>query len=371
MITRRGFLLLAAGITTMAVLRGVGLSPEDLLENEKDVIAGRIGIFGSGLVRLDADGITLNAEEGGVAGTVIKWIKPSDGTYVGQVFAFDDSGLYTATLQAGADNNNSAKLALEAWYSTSQKATLNLLTNDTNSWAQMGGDGFEGFSVSDGSTFLAEALLHLRGTAPTTLWQDSTSSAKSLLLTVDGNKGIFSEVGGAADNLLALDLANARVGIGTDSPQRLLHLKAANSSAATLVALDDTDSTDGNGSVISWRATTTGAGAADFQQLSAIQGTAVTHDHATRKGRLDFATADAGTSTNRVQIDSRGLVVVSGHALHVGSNQVIGARQTGWTAATGTPTRSSFATGSVTLPQLAERVKALIDDLMTHGAIGA
>lgn len=36
-----------------------------------------------------------------------------------------------------------------------------------------------------------------------------------------------------------------------------------------------------------------------------------------------------------------------------------------WAAATGTATRTTFATGSVTLSQLAERVKALIDDLQT------
>jgi hypothetical protein len=34
-----------------------------------------------------------------------------------------------------------------------------------------------------------------------------------------------------------------------------------------------------------------------------------------------------------------------------------------WGAPTGTATRTTFATGSVTLPQLAERVKALIDDI--------
>lgn len=56
--------------------------------------------------------------------------------------------------------------------------------------------------------------------------------------------------------------------------------------------------------------------------------------------------------------------------LKVGSNQVVTARQTGWTAATGTATRGTFATGSVTLPDLAERVKALIDDMTTHGLIG-
>lgn len=51
--------------------------------------------------------------------------------------------------------------------------------------------------------------------------------------------------------------------------------------------------------------------------------------------------------------------------------QVLNARKTGWGAPTGTATRTTFATGTVTLAQLAERVKALIDDLTLHGMIGA
>lgn len=51
--------------------------------------------------------------------------------------------------------------------------------------------------------------------------------------------------------------------------------------------------------------------------------------------------------------------------------QVLGTRKTGWAAPTGTATRSAFATSTVTLSQLAERVKALIDDMTSHGAIGA
>jgi hypothetical protein len=51
--------------------------------------------------------------------------------------------------------------------------------------------------------------------------------------------------------------------------------------------------------------------------------------------------------------------------------QVLGSRRTGWGAPTGTATRTTFATSTVTLAQLAERVKALVDDLTTHGLIGA
>jgi len=57
-------------------------------------------------------------------------------------------------------------------------------------------------------------------------------------------------------------------------------------------------------------------------------------------------------------------------ALQVNNVQVVSARRTGWTAATGTETRSTFATSTVTLPQLAERVAAIIDDLTAHGLIG-
>lgn len=55
----------------------------------------------------------------------------------------------------------------------------------------------------------------------------------------------------------------------------------------------------------------------------------------------------------------------------VGTLTVVGSRKVGWGAPTGTATRTTFATGSVTLVQLAERVKALIDDHTAHGLIGA
>lgn len=42
----------------------------------------------------------------------------------------------------------------------------------------------------------------------------------------------------------------------------------------------------------------------------------------------------------------------------------------GWTAATGIANRTTFDTATVTLPNLAARVKALLDDLLTKGTIG-
>jgi hypothetical protein len=55
----------------------------------------------------------------------------------------------------------------------------------------------------------------------------------------------------------------------------------------------------------------------------------------------------------------------------VESNTWVGSINTvaGWAAATGTASRTTFATSTVTTAQLAEKVKALIDDLTTLGIL--
>ena len=79
-------------------------------------------------------------------------------------------------------------------------------------------------------------------------------------------------------------------------------------------------------------------------------------------------TTDDGTNKLRV---SGGVTVDTGNSYKVNDVAVVGVRKTGWAAATGTATRTTFATTTVTTEQLAQRVKALIDDLISHGLIGA
>ena len=50
---------------------------------------------------------------------------------------------------------------------------------------------------------------------------------------------------------------------------------------------------------------------------------------------------------------------------------MVGSRVTGWGAPTGTANRAAFDTGAISINQLAQRVKALIDDLRAHGLIGS
>lgn len=73
---------------------------------------------------------------------------------------------------------------------------------------------------------------------------------------------------------------------------------------------------------------------------------------------LEFSSTEAYANFNNLGI-------------RVNGEQVIAPRRTGWGSPTGTATRSSFATGTATVTQVAERLKALIDDLTSHGLIGA
>jgi hypothetical protein len=61
----------------------------------------------------------------------------------------------------------------------------------------------------------------------------------------------------------------------------------------------------------------------------------------------------------------------AGNGYKVGNVKVLGARDTGWAAMTGTPNKASiYDTGSVTLAQLAGRVAQLQASLTAHGALG-
>ena len=114
-------------------------------------------------------------------------------------------------------------------------------------------------------------------------------------------------------------------------------------------------------------------------------------DSTSMPGRLEVMTSPAGTrepvlrltinslgdvqinntiGTERLSVTGNIQVTEATNGFHVGANQVLGSRKTGWAAPTGTATRTTFVTSTVTTEQLAERVKALIDDLTTHGLIG-
>jgi hypothetical protein len=77
------------------------------------------------------------------------------------------------------------------------------------------------------------------------------------------------------------------------------------------------------------------------------------------------------TGTERLSVTGNIQLTGTSNSYKVGTNNVVGSRKTGWAAPTGTATRTTFDTATVAVADLAERVKALIDDLTSHGLIGA
>jgi hypothetical protein len=93
------------------------------------------------------------------------------------------------------------------------------------------------------------------------------------------------------------------------------------------------------------------------------------------------------TGTERISVTGNIQLTSTADSYKVGTDNVVGSRKTGWAAPTGTATRTTFATYAgqdVTDPPtetevqniddhvkvLSERLKALIDDLTSHGLIG-
>lgn len=79
--------------------------------------------------------------------------------------------------------------------------------------------------------------------------------------------------------------------------------------------------------------------------------------------------ADGGVA--RWFLDSSNGVIGCTASFNVNGTKVIGARQTGWTAPTGTALKTGFDTATATTTQLAQTLKAVIDALVAHGSIGA
>jgi hypothetical protein len=119
------------------------------------------------------------------------------------------------------------------------------------------------------------------------------------------------------------------------------------------------------------------AGAAFSGGTNPVSGTSVEIRHAGSGGSgalLSYDRTGAAykpmTYSASLHTFAQGNLDISTGFLSMAGTQVLTSRRTGWAAATGTATRSTFVTGSVTLSVLAEHVKALIDDFIAHGAIG-
>jgi hypothetical protein len=232
-------------------------------------------------------------------------------------------------------------------------------------------------------------------------WIDATHATRSVYWALN-----LTDNAAMATNVLhARGVSNGTnrdccLGIGT-IPIRPLHILTNNPVENGQCVLENSNTTDTNSSGVSFRTTSTGAGAIAQTELASIKGTFNTHNHATRTSQIKFSWFNSsvaetlfispnnvlqfvgagifGATTGNVTLRSFGgngsinLVPQGTGVVQYNSTQILTARKAGWTVATGTATRTTFDTATVTLSQLAERVKALIDDLHQtagHGLIG-
>lgn len=86
---------------------------------------------------------------------------------------------------------------------------------------------------------------------------------------------------------------------------------------------------------------------------------------------LEFVN-DANTAIIATLSDTGSLNLQVGQNYAINNTQVVGSRDTGWAAMTGTANKAtSYDSATITLVQLAQRVKSLQDALTTHGLLGA
>lgn len=162
------------------------------------------------------------------------------------------------------------------------------------------------------------------------------------VLTVDGSGSVTSTntsaVTAAAVTVATTTLASTGTAAASFAARHLYQLHDAGGTLSDAVALD-----------AKWTTATAGAEEAAYEvRLS-------------KAGTLTLSLTAAPTYLN---------IHDAAGQLRINGTKVMGPRITGWSAPTGTATRSTFDTTTVTLQALAERVKALIDDGFAHGSLG-
>jgi hypothetical protein len=92
-------------------------------------------------------------------------------------------------------------------------------------------------------------------------------------------------------------------------------------------------------------------------------------------GATSFAIRNNADSANNLIINNAGTANFAGAspAIQIAGTQVVGARVTGWDVPTSSAagSRGNYDINTITLPQLAQQVDWLIEDLKTHGLLGA
>lgn len=197
-------------------------------------------------------------------------------------------------------------------------------------------------SSTDSPTFTTQVTIS--GAAPALIFTDTTASAKGLTILVDANIADLRESAGASGSLMALDLANNRVGIGTNAPGSQLHTKLTDSATTTA----STQRTKGHNSSGTPAA---GFGTTDAWQLASsttadqsvydVTASWATATHASRKGRVTHSVYDTAIR-ECLRLEASGSAAMIGFlgatASAASASPDVGTALVTFGLATGTPT---------------------------------
>ncbi len=259
---------------------------------------------------------------------------------------------FRATNATGSSYTNGIDMSLGVY----DASALRLGKGNTQS-INFGGDaiGTSPFMYGDTSN---NAVIRLGSGAGFTVL-DSTGASTRFAVGTNGELGIGNNVTPGT----RLAVSTAALGTAANDTNRSVQLLTSvtgNNSALDTVTRRHAAGSDWTGTNIRVQRDVDGTkmGFIDFgiNGSSANQGLGFGSNTTTH-----FTIASDGTNVN---------VTSASGEFRVNGTKVVTSRRTGWAAATGTATRTTFDTTTVTTAQLAERVKALIDDLTTHGLIG-
>ena len=287
--------------------------------------------------------------------------------YTGQ--QIDDAIGVVATLQDTLNELYVGKdLAADTYNSVSTLFTYKHTSNHSNEPAA--GFGMKVIWQLDSSTTANQDAAYMQ-----VVWRVATHASRASTLTFhtcqDGSMAPVLYVdhtsfGGSFKPAIGIGGAPSGAGI----IQAFLNVSGAGAWTALKAVHEGT--TDENGLVISFRTTTTGTGGAAAQELSGFRTIFQVHNHATREAQMEFFLLN-GSAAYEVWKFRKGFTFGYGDLTSASFTRLLATRKTGWTLPTGTASRATFATATVTTEQLAQRVMALLEDLHVtagHGLIG-
>lgn len=270
-----------------------------------------------------------------------------------------------------------ARISIAATGEVSVTSTTTSTSTTTGAVTVAGGLGV------GGPTFLASAAT-VTGTAPVVTIGDTAGTVNSILRMNAGASAAGTAILRMGTGTREWEIKAGPTGtsyaltfdyVGTDAPMSgiltvskagslsVLATNAVTNNQSDVLILDHASSgtpTTAFGTALRMRASSDTTAA---QAQGSIITEWATATHASRKARLSlFANDTAAREGLRIE--------ASGTAAMIGFLGAAAVARSSLAAATGTVTRTTFDTATVTLPQLAERVAAIIADLRAYGLEG-